>query len=122
VTRRLQLLVGGSLGLWLAVSYPAWRLGGLEMLAYSAAALLLCLLPTVATLLLAIKAERQSPQNVLLMLLGGTGIRMFVVLGVGLLVCLTLEVNVVAYWLWMLVFYLATLALEVTLLVLPGTR
>lgn len=122
MTRRLQILVGVSVGLWLAVSYPAWRLGGREMLAYSAAALVLCLVPTVATLLLAIKAEKQSPQNVLLMLLGGTGIRMFVVLGVGLLVCLTMEVNVVAYWLWMLLFYLATLTVEVTLLVLPGTR
>jgi hypothetical protein len=121
--RRLGLLIGASLGFWAVLAYPARRLGGDEAFAYTAIAAALCLVPTAATLLLAQKANGQLPANALLMLLGGTGIRMAVVLGAGIAISLLglpglPEVNVVAFWIWLLVFYLFSLALEVTLVVM----
>ena len=124
--RRLGVFVGASLAFWAVLAYPARRLGGDEALAYTAIAALLCLVPAALTLLLAQQANGQAPGNALLMLLGGTGIRMAVVLGAGIAICLLGlpglgEVNVVAFWVWVLVFYLFSLAFEVTLVVTGRT-
>jgi hypothetical protein len=121
VIRRLKLFMGAALVFWVVLSYPTLRLGGSEALAYSAVAAGLCLVPTVVSMILAEWAVGRAPGNALWMLLGGTGIRMAVVLGVGLVVSARAvpgipEINVGAFWLWILVFYLFTLALEVTLL------
>src|SRR5436853_296862 len=69
--RRLGWLVAGSLAFWLAVSYPARLLGGDSALGYSAVAAALCLAPTLATLAWAGWALERSPEQQLLMLLGG---------------------------------------------------
>ena len=47
---RIALLIAGSLGLWLLMSYPAHVLGGEAAVFESAVAVALCLVPTVATL------------------------------------------------------------------------
>jgi len=145
VKRALQLLVAGTLVFGLAVSFPAYRLGGEVGLVTAALAGLLCLLPTTVTLLWAGWAQEQSPERQLVMVLGGTGVRMVVVLGAGLLmsphypavvIAVLREVlgflgnlnwtpahepTITAWWGWILAFYLVTLALEVGILVAART-
>jgi hypothetical protein len=115
----LLLLVGGSLAFWVLAGLPARHLGGGDTaLAYAGTAVLLCLLPAVATLLWARWAFRQDAQQQITMMLGGTGLRMFAVLLAGFALY-----NYVPYyqrqggfWVWLLVSYLFVLALEMTLL------
>ena len=137
----LKLLIGGTGAFWLVVSYPAYRLGGEVSLVTAALAALLCLLPTTASLIWAGWARDQSPERQLLMMVGGTGLRMVAVLGAGLLLSPCYPAVVVAglrqlrglwsdvgwmpaqettpitWWGWLLVFYLFTLALEVGIVV-----
>jgi hypothetical protein len=108
--------------LWLVAVYPAIRLWGNDMLPLSAIAMSLCLTPTLLTLLWGVWAQEQTPEQQLLMILGGTGVRLFIVLGVGLGLSLGVpyfqEANLYPFWTWVLVFYLFTLFLEVLILVL----
>jgi hypothetical protein len=83
-------------------------------------ALVLCLVPAVATFLWTSWGMKQSPEQQLTAALGGTGVRLFVVLGIGLLLTTTvpyLEQHLEAFWLWVLGCYLTALALEIFLLV-----
>jgi hypothetical protein len=119
VTRRLLLLFAASAAFWLLVALPARHLGGGDAAAvYSGTALLLCLVPAAMTLLWAGWALKKSPEQQLALVLGGTGMRMFVVLGAGwalfALVPYYHEHN--GFWAWLLVCYLFTLALEMALL------
>jgi hypothetical protein len=115
--RRLGILVGGALLLWLAVLFPAYQLGGDEAIFLSAVALALCLIPAVATMAWALRADT-SPESQLLMILGGTGVRMGIVLGGGLLLTRLLPEHFpAAFWIWLVVFYLFILGLEMALLV-----
>lgn len=122
MSRRLGLLLGGTVLFWLVVIYPAIRQWGVEMLPLSAVAAGLCLTPTLLTLLWAVWAQDQAPAQQLFMILGGTGVRLFVVLGVGLGLSLAVpyfkEANLYPFWTWVLVFYLVTLFLEVLILIL----
>ena len=124
VIRRLVILVCGSLGFWVlaaALAYLVWEDHRDLLLGYSATAFLLCLLPAVATMLWAHWALNQSPEHQLATILGGTGVRMFFVLGVGLL--LTSQVAYFqrqGFWMWLLVFYLVILTLEMILV--AGSR
>ena len=103
--------------MWLAVLFPAYKLGGDEAIFLSAVALALCLIPAVATMAWALRADT-SPESQLLMILGGTGVRMGIVLGGGLLLTrLFPEHFPAAFWIWLVVFYLFILGLEMTLLV-----
>jgi hypothetical protein len=52
--------------------------------------------------------------------MGGTGVRMFFVLGFGLLLAYNVRVfleHPKTFWFWVLIFYLVTLTLEVTIIV-----
>jgi hypothetical protein len=118
VKKQVTVLIGGSLLAWAVLAYPARLWWGDAALVYSAVAVALCLVPTAATMLWAGWALRESPEQQLVMLLGGTGVRMGVVLGAGLI--LTSFVPYFgrqSFWLWLLVFYLITLTLEVVLVV-----
>jgi hypothetical protein len=116
--KRVATLIIGTLALWVAAAYPAWLLGGEEALAHSAVALILCIVPTTATLLWAEWTTRQSPEQQLTMVLGGTGIRLGLVMGVGLLLyTLVPFFGKQSFWIWLLIFYLFTLALEMVLVV-----
>ena len=60
---------------------------------------------------------RQTPDQQLVAVLGGTGVRLFFVLGAGAAVGAWVpDFHGPGFWVWLLVFYLLTLALEVTLL------
>ena len=116
--KRVGVLIVATLLAWAAAAYPASLLGGNAGLIHSLVAVALCLTPTALTLLWAEWAYRQSPQQQLTMILGGTGIRMGLVLGVGLLLYVMVPFFAQAsFWIWILVFYLFTLALEMVLVV-----
>ncbi len=123
MSKRLGLLLAGCLLVWALLAFPAYLLGGEVSLAYSAFAAGLCLLPALVTMVGAEWAFRQSPDTYLLLVLGGTGLRMFVVLGVALAVVLNLPYFQQGGFLtWVLVFYLITLALETVLLLVGRTK
>jgi hypothetical protein len=120
VNRRLLLLAGATGLLWALTALPVWLLGGGgdRTLIHSGTALLLCLLPALLTLAWADWTSSRDPQQIVLVVLGGTGVRMFVVLLAGLLLVLLVPLFREGGWflVWLLVFYLTTLTLEMTLL------
>jgi hypothetical protein len=80
-------------------------------------AALLCLVPSVAIVAWANIGSDLSPERLLLVVLGGTGLRMVVVLGAGLALSFLDPVfQDMAFWIWLVVFYLITLTLEIGLL------
>lgn len=104
---------------WGLVAVPArYFLGGEWTYVYSGTAMLLCLLPGVATLLWAAHVARKDPRMLVFVALGATGVRLF---GVSL-AALLLVFKVPAFreergfLLWLVVFYLFTLAVEMSLL------
>ena len=119
--RRLATLLGGSFAFWVLLAIPGSYVWGESALVCSALAAALCLVPTALTLAWASWASNQSPDQQLVMILGGTGVRMFLVLGSALALYYTVPYlsDRLGFWVWVLVFYLFTLALEMAL-VLSG--
>jgi hypothetical protein len=121
VKNSLSLFLAGTLVFWVVVSGLAmllWPEQRESSLIYSAAAAGLCLVPSTLTLLWALVAPGQSPEQRRLVILGGTGIRLFFVLGAGLLLTSTVGYfHRQSFWLWLALFYLVTLALEMVLVV-----
>ena len=108
---------------WVVVAYPTYRLGGANMLLCSAVSVVLCLLPTTVTLAWGLRASNPSPSEQLLQVVSGTGLRLLVALGGGLLFYSLLPaLQQPGFWLWLLCFYLFTLALEMVLLRLATAR
>lgn len=115
--RSLALLVGGSLAFWLLLAYPAWLVGGAAGVIFSAVAGALCLVPTVVTFLWCAGTARGTPEQRLLAVMGGSGARLAVVLGIGIALFHGFPYfHYKTFWIWIIVFYLFTLALEVGLL------
>lgn len=116
--RRLLVLLGGCAAFCLLIGLPARHWGGDQALVFIATALALCLIPACLTLLWGERALRQSADQQLVMVLGGTGVRMAFVLAAGW----TLHQYVPYYQqqssflIWLAVGYLFTLALDMTLL------
>ena len=118
MTRQLVQLVAGTLGIWLAFALPAWLLGGDQALLETAAASALCFAPMAATLLWAHWAFAGSPEQQLAAALGGTGVRLVIAVGGGIALNHAVETLArPAFLLWVVVFYLATLTLEIVLVV-----
>ena len=119
--RRLLLLIGGALAFWVLTALPAHALGGgSQAVVFSGTAVLLCLAPTAASLVWAELALSKDPQTQLLMVLGGTGLRMFFVLAGGMALYLLVPYfqDGIAFWLWVMAVYPVTLALDVALILL----
>ncbi|HEV3257562.1 MAG TPA: hypothetical protein VG013_11820 [Gemmataceae bacterium] len=119
MTRRLLYLFGASSAFWLLVALPARHLGGGDAAAvYSGTALLLCLLPAVVTLVWAGWALEKAPEQQLALVLGGTGLRLFVVLAAAWVLVQSVPYyrEHGGFWNWLVVCYLFTLAMEMTLL------
>jgi hypothetical protein len=132
VIRNLGILAAATIAFWASLAglaYLSWgRLftdSGLSYetaLGYSITALLLCLVPACLTMLWVGWGPRKTPEQQVAAVLGGTGVRMFVVLGVCLLLTETVPYYQHAgFLIWVLLFYLFTLGLEIVLL-LRGRR
>jgi uncharacterized membrane protein YhaH (DUF805 family) len=118
VKQRLLQLIGGCTAFWALLALPAYFLGGDTSLLYSATAAVLCLVPTAVTQVWIDLALGKSQEHQLAAALGGSGIRIAVVLLAGMLLYLGLnEYHSAAFWLWIVVFYLATLTMEIFLVV-----
>jgi hypothetical protein len=119
VIRRLLFLVGGSAAFWLLVGLPARHLGGGDSaVVFLGTALLLSLAPGVVTLIWGERALSQSADKQLILVLGGTGVRMAFVLLAGWMLYLWAPYyqRQNGFLIWLIVGYLFTLALDVTLL------
>jgi hypothetical protein len=129
VIRRVLFLIGGVGAAWLLLALPFRMLSadpgqGEAAVAYSGAAALLCLLPSAITLFWGARALQQSHDQQLIMLLGGTGVRLFTVLpaGFALFQWVPYFQAYPGFWIWLGVFYLVTLALETALLLGAARR
>lgn len=117
MSNRLQRLAFGSFAFWAVVALPARHFGGSPAFAYSLVALLMCLAPTALVAWWRGGALMRSPEQRLLATLGGSGLRMATVLGGGLaLASAGPHFRHASFWVWLLVFYLVTLFLELSLL------
>jgi hypothetical protein len=119
VIRRLLFLIGGSAAFWLLIGLPARHLGGGDAsMVFLGTALLVCLAPAILTLVWGERAFRQSPDKQLILVLGGTGVRMAFVLLAGWILYLWAPYyqRQNGFLIWLVVGYLFTLALDVTLL------
>lgn len=115
--RLLGLLVGGLLLFWLVLVYPAWLLGGESGVVFSSVAGVICLVPTVVTMSWCLATSREAPEQRLIAVLGGMGVRLVVVLGAGMVLFHALPYfHYRTFWIWVIVFYLFSLTLEVGLL------
>jgi len=119
VIRRLLFLLGGCAAFCLLVGLPARHLGGGDAaLVFITTALALCMVPASITLLWGERALRQSADQQLVMVLAGTGVRMFFVLlaGWALHQYVPYYQRQASFLIWLAVCYVFTLALDITLL------
>jgi hypothetical protein len=118
VRKKIVNLVLGTLafaGVGAIVSHYLWPEVPIPLFSIVAAGL--CLVPTVVTLVWASQIGNRNPESQLLMVLGGTAVRMALVLAVGLLLYYTVPTfGRMSFWIVILVFYLFTLGFEVTIL------
>jgi threonine/homoserine/homoserine lactone efflux protein len=121
VIRSLALLVGGTVALWALVTYPArllWPEPPGASFLFSTTAAVLCLVPTTLTLAWSRRAYKGQPEQQLAAVLGGTAVRMIFVMAVGLVLFYSIEAyQYQRFWLFVIFYYLVTLALEVVILV-----
>jgi hypothetical protein len=114
VNKRVGSLVAVALGFWAAMFFPARYFGGTEAVVYSLVALTLSAVPAVLVLSWTGRDRAPSPQQTIKVIFAGTGLRMVVVLGGGLLLYFLLPYfQQTSFWLWLMVFYLFMLTVEV---------
>lgn len=119
----LSRFIGMSFAAWLVlagIGLVVWSSDRPSALLLSSVAFTICFIPTLATFVWSRWSQQRPAEQQLLAVLGGTGARMFFVLGVGLLLTLMLEAiraRMLQFWLWVLVMYLVTLLIEVVILV-----
>jgi hypothetical protein len=124
VSRPLLALTTACLACWALLAAPAVLIGGTTALVCSAAALLICLLPALLTLALGWNMRERGPAYQLGLAAGGTGIRMLA--GLGAAAALFFFVPYFDHqpqlFIWVAVFYLLTLGLEIRILLAGLTR
>jgi hypothetical protein len=116
---RFLMLVFGTLLPCLLLAPLAlndWWVDGGHLL-YSTVAAVLCLVPSAATLVWCDMVLGKTPEQQLAAVLGGTVVRMAVVISVGLVLFNGIpEVfGSNAFWLWIIGFYLWTLTVEMAI-------
>jgi len=118
VIRQLGILLGSIAVLWLLLALPARWIWGNVVLLHSVVALSLCAVPAAASLIWATASIERSPDMLMFQVLGGMGLRMAFVLGVGLALYLGLPDDFSeVFWVWVLIFYMFSLFVEVCLVV-----
>jgi len=118
IARVIWLIVAGML-FYVLAGVPARYLGGGDVaLAHAGTAVLLCLVPGIITLLWAGSTLRRDPQQAPLMVLGASGVRMFGVLLVALVLFMQVPLyrDHAGFLFWVLGAYLFLLAVEIGLL------
>jgi hypothetical protein len=117
VTKSLGILIGVTVAVWAAAFLPARLLGGDRAVVYSLVALVICLIPSVFTLVWACKTLKYRPAQAFAVIASGTGVRITFVLGAGLILNQAVPYfEPTSFWIWIAGFYMITLAIE-TLLV-----
>lgn len=122
---RLLILVALGGVFWGLTAWPVqYFTGAAHTLVYSGTAMMLCLVPAAITLAWAQVAFRQNPEQQLMMALGGTGVRLFGVLIVALLLYRNVPLFRAeeGFLIWLVVCYLFTLAVEMLLLLKGRSR
>jgi hypothetical protein len=112
----LLLLIGGSLAVAVVGALMATSAWGEAVIWPCAVAMAICLIPATITLVVSERALSWRPEHQVAVIMGGTGLRMFVV------AILTFVLSRQVVWLneesgfmmWVLAFYGLTLGLEVT--------
>lgn len=118
MTSRVLTLIVSACALWALACVPVRHFAGDESAVHGAAAVLVCLVPGVVTLLWAGWAARKDPQQFPLVALGASGVRLFVVAGAALVLYLWVPPfrAEAGFLIWLLGAYLALLAVELWLL------
>jgi hypothetical protein len=118
VKQRFLLLLAGGVTIWLLVAWPVYALAGESGLLHSGVAAALCLALVAATFLWSELTVGGTPEEQLTAVFGGMGIRMAGVLIVAFALHQTVPaLHEDAFLIWIVVFYLVTLALEIILIV-----
>ena len=109
-------MVGGCLLPWLLLAGPVYLMLGERHILFSAVAAGLCLVPMVGTLLWSDLTSAKSPEQRLAAVLGGTALRIVAAVGLGMVIYFNVPAFKSAWFLlWILGFYLWTLAVEMVL-------
>lgn len=117
MTRRLLLFVGGMALGGLVAALPAYSLWQETGLLYVGLAVGLCLVPGLGTLAWGLWSAQHAPQSLLVTVLGGTGVRLFVVFAGMLIAQQTIAATQETGFLATVgIFYMVSLALEIALL------
>ena len=116
---RISLLIAAGLAFLLLAGLPARFLWGDEAFIACGTAVLLCLLPGVLTMLWIGSTSKQDPHQASLKLLGASGLRMFVVLSIAVLLYFQTPwfQGRDSFLFWVVGAYLVLLAVEVLLTV-----
>jgi len=116
--KTLGLFISGALAfaaVTLGFGFSIWNQ---EVLVQGGAAFALAFVPAAITLAWVVFSYRSAPEMQLLASLGGSGVRMAVSLGGGLLLTNAQpQVFDTPFWYWLVLFYLVLLGFEITLLV-----
>ena len=119
MTRKLLAFSTLLFALWLLTCGPAFWIAGWRGVYGSAAAATVCGVPGLATLVLYHwSCQKRSDRWRIAAILGGTIVRMVVVMGAGAILHATMEgFDLLGFLIWLMLFYLASLTAEVLLLV-----
>ena len=116
--KTLVLFVAGALMLGSVSLGIGYLVEQEDALIQGGAAFALAFVPAAVTLGWVIYSYRTVPEMQLLASLGGSGVRMAIALGGGILLTRSRPQNFdLAFWYWLLLFYLALLGFEMTLVV-----
>ena len=116
---RVMLFTISCTVLWALTGVPARYMLDEELtLIHSGTAMLLCMVPGIIILAWADWAFRHDNEQQLLMILGGTGLRLFGVLAVAMLLYFNVPPfrAALGFLVWLVVYYLFTLTMELLLL------
>ena len=112
LVRQCAWLTGAAAALWALLAIPAWLTAGVDGLEGLSYAAVLCLVPGWAVFLLASSVSDRGVRT-LVTVAGGMSLRfVFVLVGVLTIPMVRPRLGLREFVLWLVVFYLATLAVE----------
>jgi len=124
--RKLLIAAGLPLAIGVLVAVPVGLIRGPAQWGFAGMAFGLCVLPGLAVVAVGEYLIRTSPFGRLLALVVGTFVRLVVVFGGGVVIFLLAgpvdRADRIAFWLWVLFAYLATLVVETALMAGPLHR